>query len=138
MFFPEKDFVLRINRWRLSRTCLKGRMFSCGSLPAMESPYATSYCPLYFDIKLGRTNAPLVDRSVVLVIFPLVSASTRILLSVSFICIFIEIYNCFTACFTVEFMIAPDTPIYNQYQAIFFARHAIILAKNRPGDEASS
>ena len=75
--------------------------------------------PVVFDIKLGRTNAPLVDRSVVLVIFPLVSDSTRILLSVSFIRIFIEIYNCFTACFTVEFTIAPNTPIYNQYQAYF-------------------
>ena len=53
--------------------------------------------PFVFDVKLGRTNAPLVDRSVVLVIFPLVSDSTRILLSVSFIRIFIEIYNCFTA-----------------------------------------
>ena len=104
--------------------------------------YGNSICyqllPFVFDIKLGRTNAPLVDRCVVLVIFPLVSDSTRILLSVSFICIFIEIYNCFMACFTVEFMIAPDTPIYNQYQAIFFARHGVILAKNRPGDEASS
>jgi len=75
--------------------------------------------------KLGRTNAPLVDRSVVLVISPLVSYGTRILLSVSFIRIFIELYNCFTACFTVEFTIANDTPIYNQYQAIFFARHYI-------------
>ena len=28
--------------------------------------------PFVFDIKLGRTNVPLVDRSVVLVIFPLV------------------------------------------------------------------
>ena len=55
----------------------------------------------------------------------------------SFICIFIEIYNCFTACFTVEFMIAPDTPIYNQYQAVFSARRAVILAKNQPGDAAN-
>ena len=38
-----------------------------------------------FDVKLGRTNAPLVDRSVVvLVSSPLVFDSTRILLSVSF------------------------------------------------------
>jgi len=80
--------------------------------------------PFVFDLKLGRTNAPLVDRSVVL-IFPLVSDSTRILLSVSFIHIFIELYNCFIACFTVEFTIAPDTPIYNQYQAVFFARRYI-------------
>ena len=92
--------------------------------------YGKSICyqllPFVFDVKLGRTNAPLVDRSVVLVIFPLVSDSTRILLSVSFICIFIEIYNCFTACFAVEFTIAPNTPIYNQYQAVFFARCAVI------------
>ena len=104
-------------------------------------PTGKSICyqllPFVFDVKLGRTNASLVDRSVVLVIFPLVSDSTWILLSVSFIRIFIEIYNCFTACFTVEFTITPDTPIYNQYQAVFFACRAIILAKNRPGDEAN-
>jgi len=29
-----------------------------------------------------------------------------------------------------------DMPIYNQYQAVFFACRAVILAKNRPGDEA--
>jgi len=52
--------------------------------------------------------------------------------------IFIEIYNCFTARFTVEFTITTDTPIYNQYQAVFFTRRAVILAKNRPGDEAKS
>ena len=102
--------------------------------------YGKSICyqllPFVSDVKLGRTNAPLVDRSVVLVIFPLVSDSTQILLSVSFIHIFIEIYNCFTACFTVEFTTAPDTPIYNQYQAIFFAHHTVIIEKNRPGDEA--
>ena len=67
----------------------------------LPTVYGKSICyqllPFVFDVKLGRTNAPLVDRSVVLVIFPLVSDSTRILLSVSFIRIFIEIYNCFTA-----------------------------------------
>ena len=56
--------------------------------------YGKSICyqllPFIFDIKLGRTNAPLIDRSVVLVIFPVVSDSTWILLSVSFIRIFIE------------------------------------------------
>jgi len=93
--------------------------------------YGKSICyqllPFVFDVKLGRTNAPLIDRSVVLVISPLVSdtSSTRILLSVSFIRIFIEFYNCFKACFTVEFTIATNTPIYNQYQAVFFARHYI-------------
>jgi len=25
------------------------------------------------------------------------------------------------SCFTVEFTITPDAPIYNQYQAVFFA-----------------
>ena len=85
----------------------------------MESPYATLLL-FVFDVKLGRTNPPLVDRSVVLVISPLVSDSTRILLSVSFIRIFIELYNCFMVCFTVEFTIATDTPIFNQYQAVFF------------------
>ena len=81
--------------------------------------------PFVFDVKVGRTNASLIDRSVVLVISPLVSDSTRILLSVSFIHIFIELYNCFTACFIVEFTIATDTAIYNQYQAVFFARRYI-------------
>ena len=88
--------------------------------------YGKSICyqllPFVFDIKMGRTNAPLVDRSVVLVISRLVSDSAQMLLSVSFIHIFIELYNCFMACFTVEFMIATDTPIYNQYQALFFHR----------------
>ena len=57
--------------------------------------YGKSICyqllPFLFDVKLGRTKAFLVDRSVVLVISSLVSDSTRILLSVSFICIFIEL-----------------------------------------------
>ena len=92
--------------------------------------YRKSICyqllPFVFDVKLGRTNASLVDRSVILVISALVSDSTRILFSVLFICIFIELYNCFTECYTVEFTIATDTPIYNQYQAVFFARHYII------------
>jgi len=43
--------------------------------------YGKSICyqllPFVFDVKLGRTNAPLVDRSVVL-ISPLVADSTRI------------------------------------------------------------
>ena len=90
--------------------------------------------PFVFDVKVGRTNASLIDRSVVLVISPLVSDSTRILLSVSFIHIFIELYNCFTACFIVEFTIATDMPIYNQYQAVFFAHRYI--SEKRPGDEA--
>jgi len=51
--------------------------------------YGKSICyqllPFIFDVKLGRTNAPLVDKSVVLVIFPLVSDSTWIILSMSFI-----------------------------------------------------
>ena len=78
--------------------------------------------PFVFDVKLCRTNAPLIDRSVVVVISPLVSDS---LLSVSFICILIELYNCFMACFTVEFTIATDTPVCNQYQAVFFAHRYI-------------
>jgi len=61
-----------------------------------------------------------------------------ILLSASFILIFIEIYNCFMACYTVEFTITTDMPIYNQYQAVFFARCAIILAKIRPADKATA
>jgi len=100
--------------------------------------YGKSICyqllPFLFVVKLCRTKASLVDRSVVLVISPLVSDSTRIFLSVSFIRIFIELYNCFTACFKVQFTIANDTPIYNQYQAVFFAHRDI--SENRPGDKA--
>jgi len=104
----------------------------------MESPYATyQLLPFVFDIKLGRTIAPLVDRSVVLVISPLVSDSIRILFSVSFIRIFIELYNCFTACFTVtvKFTIAIDTP-YTINTRLYFSP-AVILAKNRPGEKAT-
>ena len=103
--------------------------------------YGKSICyqllPFVFDVKLGRTNAPLVDRSVVLVISPLVSDSTRILLSASFIRIFIELYNCFTERFTVEFTIATDTPIYNQYLDVIFSP-AVYIRKYRPGDEATT
>ena len=98
--------------------------------------YGKSICyqllPFVFDVQLGRTNAPLVDRSVVLVISPFMSYGTRISLSVSFICIFIELYNCFMACFTVECTIATDTPIYNQYQAVFFT-HCYISEKSAWG-----
>ena len=52
----------------------------------------------------------------------------------SFIRIFIELYNCFTACFSIEFTIATDMPIYNQYQAVFFARRYVLL-KYQPGHE---
>jgi len=103
----------------------------------MESPYATSYCPSYLTSSWVGPTLPSLTEVSFLLLFPFVSDSTWILLSVSFIRIFIEIYNCFTECFTVEFTIAPNTPIYNQYQAVFFTRRAIILAKNRPGDEAS-
>jgi len=101
--------------------------------------YGKSICyqllPFVFDVMLGRTNAPLIDRSVVLVVSPLVSDNTRILLSVSFIRIFIELYNCFTACFTAEFTTATDMLIYNQYTRPYFLP-AVILAKSWPGDEA--
>ncbi len=39
----------------------------------MESLSATSCYPFLVDYKLGRTNAPLIDRKVVLAVFPLVS-----------------------------------------------------------------
>ena len=84
---------------------------------------------VWFPTSYGKSICyqllPFVDRNVVLVISPLVSDSTRILLSVSFIRIFIELYNCFMACFTVEFTITTNMPIYNQYQAIFFSRRYI-------------
>jgi len=61
-----KDLVLRINRWRLSSSCLKGRTFSCGSLPAMESPY-TSYCPSYLTSSwVGPTLTSLAEVSFLL------------------------------------------------------------------------
>ena len=90
--------------------------------------YGKSICyqllPFIFDVKLGRTNAPLVDRSV---ISPLVSDSTQILLSVSFLCIFIELYNCFTACFTVEFRSQSTSPYTINIRPYFST--AVILAK---------
>ena len=48
--------------------------------------------------------------------------------------IFIELYNCFMACLTVEFMIATDMPIYTT--RLYFLP-AVILTKNRLGNEAS-
>jgi len=103
--------------------------------------YGKSICyqllPFVFDVKLGRTNAPLVDRSVVLVIFSLCLIVHGYYFPCHLSVFSLKIYNCFMACFTVEFTIVPDMPIYNQYQAVFFTRHAVILAKNRPGDEAT-
>ena len=100
--------------------------------------YGKSICyqllPFGFDVKLGRTNAPLVDRSVVLVIFPLCLIVHGYYFPCHLSVFSLKIYNCFMACFTVEFMIATNTPIYSQYQAVFLP--TVILAKNRPGDEA--
>ena len=59
-------------------------------------------------------------------------------MDITFRVIYPYFHNCFTACFTVEFTIATDTPIYDQCQAVFCARRAvIIISENRPGDEAS-
>jgi len=69
-------------------------MLSFGFPIGYEKSICYQLLPFVFDVKLGRTNAPLVDRSVVLGFSPLVSDSTRILLSVSLIRIFIELYNC--------------------------------------------
>ena len=104
---------------------------------AFPTGYGKSICyqllPFAFDVKLGRTNAPLVEF---LLSFPLCLIVHGYYFPYHLSVFSLKIYNCFTACFTVEFTIAPDTPIYNQYQAVFFARRAVILAKNRPGDEA--
>ena len=102
--------------------------------------YGKSICyqllPFVFDVKLGRTNTPLVDRSVVLVISPLASDSTRILLSVSFIRIFIELYNCLWHVLLLNLRSQP-THTYTINTRPYFLP-AVILAKNRPGDETSA
>ncbi len=61
------------NKRRLLSSCQKERKFLYGSLRGMESLSASyQLLPFLIDYKLGRTNAPLVDRSVVLVVSPLV------------------------------------------------------------------
>ena len=79
--------------------------------------FPTDYGPSYLTSSwVGPTLPSLTEVPFLLLFFPLVSDSTRILLSVSLTRIFIEIYNCFTVCFTVrftvEFTIAPNTPLY--------------------------
>ena len=54
---------------------------------------------------------------------------------INFIGIFIKLYNCFAACFTVEFTIATDMPITINTRPYFLP--TVILVKNQPGDEAS-
>jgi len=63
--------VRRINRWRLSSSCLKGRTLSCGSLPAMESPYATSYCPSYLTSSWVGPTLPSLTEMLFLLFLPL-------------------------------------------------------------------
>ena len=62
------------NKRRLLSSCQKEGTFLYGSLWGMESLSASyQLLPFLIDYKLGRTNAPLVDRSVVLVVSPFVS-----------------------------------------------------------------
>jgi len=100
--------------------------------------YGKSICyqllPFIFDIKLGRTNAPLVDRSVVLVISPL--------------CLMLHEYYfwCHLSVFSLNVTIVlwhvlllnlqlqPTRP-YTINTRLYFSP-AVVLAKNRPGDEA--
>ena len=99
--------------------------------------YGKSICyqllPFVFDVKLGRTNGPLVDRSVVLVIFPLVSDSTRILLSVSFIRIFIEIYSIVLQHVLLLNLRSHPTRPYPINTRPYFSP---ATPKNQPGDKA--
>ena len=66
-----KQEVLRINRWKLSSACLKGRTFTCGCLPAMETPYATSYCPSYLTSSWVGPTLPSLTEVSFLLFFPL-------------------------------------------------------------------
>ena len=85
--------------------------------------------PFVFDVKLGRTNAPLVDRSVVLVL-PL--------------CLIVHEYYfpCYLSVFSLNFTIVLRNVLRSQptrpytINGVFFARHYI--SENRPGDEASN
>jgi len=65
----------------------EGKNVLCGSLPAMESPYATSYCHSYLTSSWVGPTLPSLTEVSFLLFLPL--CLTRILLSVSFICIFI-------------------------------------------------
>jgi len=100
--------------------------------------YVESICyqllPFVFGVKLGRTNTPLVDRSVVLVISPLVSDGTR------------YYFPCHLSLFSLNFTVVlrhvlllnlrsqPTRP-YTINTRPYFSP-AVIFAKNRPGDEA--
>jgi len=101
--------------------------------------YGKSICyqllPFVFDVKLGRTNAPLVARSVVLVILPL--------------CLIVHKYYflCHLSVFSLKFTIVlqhvlllnlrlqPTRPYTINTRPYFSA--AVIFEKNQPGDEAS-
>ncbi len=59
--------------------CLYAGVYACGyRTAAMASPSAFQTLPFLIDVKLDRTSAPLSERSVVMVISPLVSLSEAI------------------------------------------------------------
>ena len=88
--------------------------------------YGKSICyqllPLVFDVKLGRTNAPLVDRSVILVISPLMS-DTNITFRV------IYLYFHFTIVLRHVLLLnlrsQPTRPYTINTRPYFFSRHYI-------------
>ena len=90
----------------------------------MESPYATSYCPSYLTSSWVGPTLPSLTEVLFLLFFPLCLIVHGYYFPCHLSVFSLKIYNCFTACFTVEFTIAPDTPIYDQYQAVFFACRA--------------
>ena len=112
----------------------KGRTFLCGSLPAMESPYATSYCPSYMTSNwVGPMLPSLTEVSFLL-----------------FLTLWLIVHEYYFPChlfvFSLNFTIVsrhvlllnigsqPTRP-YTINTRPYFSP-AVILEKNRPGDEA--
>ena len=125
---------LKDNRWRLSSSCLKGRTFSCGSLPAMESPYATSYCPSYLTSSWVGPTLPSLTEVLFLLLLPL--------------CLMVHEYyfRCHLSVFSLNFTIVLRHVLLLNLQSQLtrpytintrpYFSPAVILAKNWPEDEA--
>ena len=115
---------------------LKGRKFSCGSLSAMESPYATSYCPSYLMSSWVGPTLPSLTEVSFLLFLPL--------------CLMVHEYYflCHLSVFSLNFTIVlrhvlllnlrlqPTRPYTINTRQYYFLP-VVILAKNRPGDEAT-
>jgi len=110
-------------------------MFSCGSLPAMESPYATSYCPLYLTSSWVGPLLLLLTEASFLLFLPL----CLILHEYYFPCHLSVISLNFTIVLRNVLLLnlrSQPTHPYTINTRPYFSP-AVILAKNWPGDEAS-